>query len=172
VRGERHGVDEPQIGGLMEERLARAKNPTDVPLAPDLVRLIAEANEESVRQQHEFIGTQHFVLAVTHRADSPVMLRALALEPDRVTMAIDETVQRARNPVRADIDRPFTSRTKQAFSYAAATAHELGHSQISVPDLLVGIMRERKNIGAQVLAAHGLTEERALQFAREAGAAR
>jgi ATP-dependent Clp protease ATP-binding subunit ClpC len=153
----------------MDEQLARSKNPTDLPLSSDVVRLITVADSESTTRQHEYIGTEHLVLAMTEPGESAAPLAALAIEPQRVHMQIDDIIRRGDRAISSDIERPFTSRTKQAFSLAAAAAHELGHAEIGVPHLLVGLMREQKNIGAQVLADSGLTAERAFEFARDSG---
>ncbi len=108
--------------------------------------------------------------ATSRQDDAATPLLVLGVDRQRVYTLVDETIRRGIAPVTTDIERPFTSRTKQAFSLAAA--HELGHSRIDVPHLLVGLMRERLNIGAQVLADQGLTEERAFEFARDSGASR
>jgi ATP-dependent Clp protease ATP-binding subunit ClpC len=154
----------------MDEQRPQSRNPTDLPLSPDVVRLITEAKEESARRQHEYIGTEHLLLALSQHGDAATSLLALAIEPQRVYTLIDDTIRRGAGPVASDVERPFTSRTKQAFVLAGSAAQELGHSQIGVPHLLVGLMRERKGIAAQVLADQGLTEERAFELARDTGA--
>ena len=154
----------------MDEQRAQARNPTDLPLGVDVIHLITQANDESARRQHEYIGTEHLVLALSQPGNAAMPLLALAIEPQQLYTMIGNTIQRGKNPVRSDIERPLTSRTKQAFFLAATAARELGHSHIGVPHLLVGLMRERMNIGAQVLADQGLTEQRALELARDIGA--
>jgi len=153
----------------MEEQRARSKNPTDLPLSQDVVRLIAAANDESTRRHHEYIGTEHLMLALTEPGVETPSLAALEIEPRRIHTLVDDTIERGNRPLPADLDRPFTTRTKEAFSLAAAAARELGHSEVAVPHLLVGLMREEKNIAAQVLTDSGLTAERAFEFARGAG---
>ena len=156
----------------MDEQRAHALNPTDLPFSPDVVHLIDRASDESARRYHEYIGTEHLVLALSQEDDAASPLLALGIERQRVYTLVDETIRRGSAPVAPDIERPFTFRSKRAVSFAAAAANELGHSRIDVPHLIVGLMRERLNIGAQVLADHGLTEERAFDFAREADASR
>src|SRR5215467_3483328 len=154
----------------MDDERAQARNPTDLPLSVEVVRLIDRANNESARHDHEYIGTEHLVLALTQQDAPAEPLRALGIEPQRVYSKIDETIRRGTATVASSAERaerPFTSRTKQAFSFAAGVAQELGHARIEVPHLLVGLMRERLNIGAQVLADQGLTEERAFELARD-----
>jgi ATP-dependent Clp protease ATP-binding subunit ClpC len=151
----------------MDDKRAQARNPTDLPFSLEVVHLIDRANNESARHDHEYIGTEHLVLALSQQDAPAEPLRALGIEPQRVYAKIDETIRRGSAPIASTVERPLTSRTKQAFSFAAGVAQELGHAHIEVPHLLVGLMRERLNIGAQVLADQGLTEERALEFARD-----
>ena len=151
----------------MDDERAQARNPTNLPLGLEVIRLIDRANNESARHDHEYIGTEHLVLALSQQDAPAEPLRALGIEPQRVYSMIHETIRRGSATVASSAERPFTSRTKQAFSFAAGVAQELGHAHIEVPHLLVGLMRERLNIGAQVLADQGLTEERALEFARD-----
>ena len=154
----------------MEQRQAYPGNPADLPLSPDVAQLIARASDESARHQHEYIGTEHLMLALSRADDAAAPLRALGIERQQVCSRLDDTIRRGNAPVASDLQRSFTSRTKQSFSFAAAAARELGHSRIEVPHLLVGFMREGRNIAAQVLADQGLTEERAFEFARDSGA--
>jgi len=145
-------------------------NPTDLPLSAATLALIDDARSESVRRRHEYIGTEHLVLALSQQVGDAALLPALAIEPQRVYHLLSDTIKQGRDAPNPDIERPFTSRTKQAFSFAAESARELGHAEVDVSHLLVGLLRERMNIGAQVLADSGLTEERAYEYARESGA--
>ncbi len=141
-------------------------NRSDIPLSAEVLRLLADASDESARLQHVYIGTEHLVLALSSPTGDTASLLALAVEPTRVHTVIEETVQRGRDAVARMTHRPLTSRTKTAFSFAAENARALGHTHIRVADLVVGLMRERMNIGAQVLAGEGLTEQRAYEYAR------
>jgi ATP-dependent Clp protease ATP-binding subunit ClpC len=153
----------------MDEQRAQSRNPTDLPLGLDVIHLITQANDESARRHHEYIGTEHLVLALSQPGGAAAPLLALAIEPQRLHTTVGNIIRRGKEPVPSDIERPLTSRTRQAFFLAATAARELGHSHIGVPHLLVGLMRERMNIGAQILADQGLTEQRAFELARDTG---
>jgi ATP-dependent Clp protease ATP-binding subunit ClpC len=140
-------------------------NPTDVPLSAGVAQLIVDANDESAHRQHEYIGTEHLLLALSRPAANKSLWLDLGVEPQRVYDLISDTIQ--RGGAQPDIQRPFTSRTKRVFELAAASVREIGHSQIDVPHVLVGMMRERLSIGAQVLADQGLTVERAREYAQQ-----
>jgi ATP-dependent Clp protease ATP-binding subunit ClpC len=151
----------------MDGKHREATNPADVPLSVAVLQLIADAKDESARLRHEYIGTEHLVLALSRQAGDVAPLPALAVDPQRVCTRISEIIQRGSIALRPDLERPFTSRTKSALALAAESARQLGHTHLGVAHLLVGLMRERMNIGAQVLADEGLTVERAYDYARQ-----
>ena len=143
--------------------------PTGLPLSPALTRLIADANEESARLNHQYLGTEHLALALSRPAEASVLM-ALGVEPQRLYDRITEIVRVGdRRRVFTGV-RPLTSGTRRAFLLADGCAHELGHAHLGVSHLLVGVLREQLNIAAQVLTDEGLTTERALEAARERGA--
>jgi len=153
----------------MHEDYSRATNPADLPLSAAALELIADAKSESAQLQHEYVGTEHLVLALSRRANAAAPLPALALDPRRVNTRMHEIIKRGRVAPRPDLDRPLTTKTKSSLSLAAESARQLGHSQIGVAHIVVGLMRERLNIGAQVLASEGLTVEHACAYARGKG---
>ncbi len=154
----------------MDAARSEGLNPSNLPFSEELHRLLTDASGESARLQHEYIGTEHLVLALTRQTDYGAPLPALGVDPRRVRTLIDETVRPGRTVLGSDLDRPFTSRTKRALSLAAESARALGHTQVGPAHVLVGLLREGLNIGAQVLAHEGLTAEQAYEFARRSGA--
>ena len=133
----------------------------NVPLADETLRLIADARQEAIRMQHEYIGTEHLLLALTRddvdRTASP--LAQLGVDMARANQLIEQTIRGGRDPIRKDLNRPFTSRTKKVFVYAEEAARELGRSQVDLGHVVYGIMREQHGIAAQVLHDQGLTVE-------------
>jgi ATP-dependent Clp protease ATP-binding subunit ClpA len=55
-------------------------------------------------------------------------------------------------------DLPYTPRARVVLDQAIATAHEFGDGYVGTQHLLLGIMLEKHGMGAQTLAAAGLTE--------------
>ena len=151
----------------MDRKHPEATNPGGVPLSVAALQVIADAKQESARRQHEYIGIEHFVLALSQRTGDAAPLPALAVDAQRVYTTISDIIQHGSSALTPDAERPLTSRTKTALSLAAESARQLGHSHIGVADLLVGLMREGRNIGAQVLAGEGLTVDRANDYARQ-----
>jgi len=58
---------------------------------------------------------------------------------------------------RTKLDLPYTSRAKKTLELAMSEARELNHSYVGTEHLLLGLMREERGIGAQVLASMGMT---------------
>jgi ATP-dependent Clp protease ATP-binding subunit ClpC len=143
-------------------------SPADLPFANDAVRLLAQARGEADRLGHEYLGTEHLVLAMIRPPASPsaAVLEGRGVPADQVYRTLAGVLSPGVSALGPDADRPFTSRTKQAFALAADSARELGHARIRSVHILVGIMREGGNIGAQVLAHHGLTADAAQEGAR------
>jgi ATP-dependent Clp protease ATP-binding subunit ClpC len=145
------GVDAPYAGELPFTDAAR--------------RLLAEARRESDRLQHEYVGTEHLVLAMTHEPSSSTLLSHLGVDRERVRVMLTEIVRRGSAAPAPELVRPYTSKTKKAFSLASESARAFGQTSIGIEHLLVGLLRERTNIGAQVLHELGVTAERALDCA-------
>lgn len=133
------------------------------------LRVVAGANDEAARLRHQYIGTEHVMLALCAQDADGSPLRALAVDPQRASTMIREIIRLGNDaPVPGSV-RPLTSRTKTALELAAESARRMGESHVGVAHVLVGLMRERMNIAAQILAQQGLTAERAEEHARHAG---
>jgi ATP-dependent Clp protease ATP-binding subunit ClpC len=137
----------------------------DSEFTDDALALLAEANREAARLRHEYIGTEHIVLALTDR-DVDVVTAALeriGVDRRHVHQSISGIVSSGRDPQPPEMKRPFTSRTKSSIAFAAERARAMGQPRIAPEHLLLGLLREKLNIGAQVLHEHGLTVETATQ---------
>ena len=138
------------------------------------VALLARANRAASRLRHEYIGTEHIVLALTEANVDVVTaaLEGIGVDPRKVNEAITGIVTSGRADQPSGLKRPFTSRTRTSFTFAAESARQMGQPRIGPEHLLLGILREQMNIGAQVLGQHGLTLEtatRAIEQIRSAG---
>ncbi|MGH7679372.1 MAG: Clp protease N-terminal domain-containing protein, partial [Gemmatimonadaceae bacterium] len=114
--------------------------------------------EESARLGHEYVGTEHILLALTRQSKSVALtvMTNLSIDIEAVQRRIDETVKRGSVP--DDIpERPYTSRAKKVLELAMSEARDLNHNRVGTEHLLLGLVREEKGIAAQVLLDAGLT---------------
>ncbi|HTE45052.1 MAG TPA: Clp protease N-terminal domain-containing protein, partial [Gemmatimonadaceae bacterium] len=84
------------------------------------VTLLADANRAASRLGHEYIGTEHIVLALT---DGNVDVVTAAFErtgvdPRKVHVAISGVVASGRTEQSSELKRPYTARTKTSFALA------------------------------------------------------
>lgn len=137
-----------------------------MPFSAAAGRLLAAARGEADRLGHEYIGTEHVVLALTWDADGAALLPRLGAEPESVRAKLEAVIGPGRGAPSRGAERPYTSRTRQAFSLAAESARAHGQAHVGIEHLVVGLLRERMNIGAQVLQDYGLSVEQAIAEAQ------
>ena len=113
-----------------------------------------------MRRQHEYLDTEHLVLGLAHQDDAASPLLALGIDRQQVYTVVDGTIRRGDSPIVADRARPFTSRTKAAFSLANTLRYALSLrrlvilSSIGVPVHSCGAVRAAAR---RVLASGNLT---------------
>jgi ATP-dependent Clp protease ATP-binding subunit ClpA len=141
----------------------RGSNEVTAGFAPDAIGLLEAARLEAGRLDHEYVGTEHLLLALTGPSGGPGrrMLEACGLDLHLVRLAVEGVVQRGNCGQTHDGALPFTSRTQRSFDLAWESARELGGPPVGAAHLILGLLREGKNIAAQVLLDRGLSLERA-----------
>ncbi|HEX7242183.1 MAG TPA: Clp protease N-terminal domain-containing protein [Longimicrobiaceae bacterium] len=133
---------------------------------------LAGARDEAIRMRHDYVGTEHLLLAVasTPEGGAAAVLAALAVDPVEVRRRVEEVVQRGRASGTPDA-LPYTSRAKRVLEFAMAEAHEMKHRVIGPEHLLLGLIREEKGVGSEVLRSLGATLEAARAEAARLGSA-
>ncbi|HUP19159.1 MAG TPA: Clp protease N-terminal domain-containing protein [Gemmatimonadota bacterium] len=135
-------------------------------------KVLAQAREESVRLGHEYTGTEHQLLGVLGDAETAALLAGLGARPAALRERVEGLVWRgggrrvpgavagAGGGRRRAGDLPYTSRAKKVLEFAIAEAKLSGDASVGVGHMLLGLIREEKGIGAQVLGEFGITLER------------
>jgi ATP-dependent Clp protease ATP-binding subunit ClpC len=126
-------------------------------------RALALAREESMRLHHEYVGTEHILLALL-REDAGVataVLDALHARSDQIVAMIEDAVKAGHPGRRPGPDLPYTSRAKKVLELAMSEARAMHHSYVGTEHLLLGLIAEQRGIAAQVLGQAGVTLERA-----------
>ena len=127
----------------------------------DVRRLLAAAREESNRLHHEYVGTEHILLAFTapENAAPAQLLRHAGAEPARIRASIEGTIRHGHPDAPSRLDLPYTSRAKKVLELAMREASQLEHRFVGPEHLLLGLIREEKGVAAQVLADQGVRAE-------------
>ncbi|PYO59301.1 MAG: hypothetical protein DMD70_13435 [Gemmatimonadetes bacterium] len=124
-------------------------------------RVLQLAREEAARLHHEYVGTEHILLGLIREGEGvgAAVLTNLNVDLEEISRRIEETVKQGKAAARAGPDLPYTSRAKKVLEFAMSEARELHHAYVGTEHLLLGVLREEKGIGAQVLTEAGVTLE-------------
>jgi carboxymethylenebutenolidase len=85
----------------------------------------------------------------------------LGVDPAAVRKRLLDVLEAGRGSERTGPELPYTSRAKKSIELAMKEASALHHSYVGTEHLLLGLLREKQNIAAQVLAESGVTLDRA-----------
>jgi ATP-dependent Clp protease ATP-binding subunit ClpA len=119
-------------------------------------RVVVLAQEEARMLEHDYIGTEHLLLALIHEGEGVAAkaLRALDVDLDTLRREVEALVGRGQQPSKGHI--PFTPRAKKVLELSLRESVQLGHDYIGTEHLLLGIVREGEGPAAQVLQQRGI----------------
>ena len=109
------------------------------------------AQEEAGALNHNYIGTEHLLLALIHEGEgiAAKALESLNISLDAAVQQVEEIVGRGQAPPTGHI--PFTPRAKNVLELSFREALRLGHNHIGTEHLLLGLVREGEGVAAQIL---------------------
>src|SRR5438105_7447423 len=115
------------------------------------------ANQEAQRLKHEYIGTEHILLGLMKEGSGVAanVLKNLDIDLRKIRLEIEKIVQLGPDVV-AMGKLPQTPRAKKVIEYSIEEARNLNHNYIGTEHLLLGLLREREGLAAQVLESLGL----------------
>ncbi len=124
-------------------------------------KVLALAQEEAQRFNHNYIGTEHILLGLI-REGSGVGAKALVnlgADLGKVRAAVEFIIGRGERKSRGEVG--LTPRAKKVIELAVDEARQLNHNYIGTEHLLLGLLREGEGVAAGVLESFGITLERA-----------
>jgi DNA-binding transcriptional regulator YhcF (GntR family) len=123
-------------------------------------KVLAIAREEAIRLQHDYVGTEHILLGLVSEGDgvAAAVLTNLLVDLDQVQERIEESVRRGKATIALG-ELPYTSSAKKVLEFAMVEARELNHPYVGTEHLLLGLLREKKGIAADVLNQLGVMPE-------------
>jgi carbon storage regulator CsrA len=147
--------DELEIERRPRERERPAPPPEGLdPPATDVTpRVVALAGEEARNLKHNYIGTEHLLLALLREEEGGVVahvLESFDLTIERVRAQIVRVVGLGEEVTSAPI--PFTPRARKVLERRSEEeAESLHHDYIGTEHILLGLTREKDGIAARVL---------------------
>ena len=119
---------------------------------------VVMAQEEARLLNHNYIGTEHILLALVHQGEgvASAVLRSLDISLERVRAEVEQIIGVGTKDDVPAGHIPFTPRAKKVLELSLREALQFGHNYIGTEHLLLGLLREGEGVGAQVLVRLGL----------------
>lgn len=128
-----------------------------VKFGEEVLQVLTHAPMHSIDMGHEYIGTEHLLLALL-RSEAPEarkLFARLKLDRDAVAQAIVNMVKEGKaKGIKPPL--PYTSRSKKVIALAETWATKLDVDIVGIGCLLLGMIEEEKGIAAQILSDFGV----------------
>ena len=123
-------------------------------------KVMALANQEAQRFNHEYIGTEHILLGLVKEGSGvgANVLKNLDVDLRKVRLEVEKLVKSGPDMVTMG-KLPQTPKAKKVIEYAIEEARNLNHNYVGTEHLLLGLLREHDGMAAQVLMNLGLKLE-------------
>jgi len=120
----------------------------------------ALARQEAQRLNIEYVGTEHLLLGLIKEGTGvgANVLRNMGVDLQKVRIEVEKLVRPGPDMVTMG-KVPMTPRAQKVMDIAIEEARALNHNYVGTEHLLLGLLREREGIAAQVLMNLGLKLE-------------
>jgi ATP-dependent Clp protease ATP-binding subunit ClpC len=127
-------------------------------------RVVVFAQDEARGLNHNWIGTEHLLLAVIREGQGvgAKALESMQISLDAARQQVESIIGRGQEPV-GDGHIAFTPRAKKVLELSLREALQLGHNYIGTEHILLGLIREGDGVAALVLVNLGSDLNRARQ---------
>ncbi|MDQ3400698.1 MAG: ATP-dependent Clp protease ATP-binding subunit [Chloroflexota bacterium] len=124
-------------------------------------RVLALAQDEAIRFNHNYIGTEHLLLGLVREGEGVAarVLDSLGVELSKVRTAVEFIIGRGDSTT-TPAEITLSPRTKKVIELAIDEARKLGHSHVGTEHLLLGLVREGEGIASGVLESLGVSLEK------------
>src|SRR5687767_6392286 len=124
-------------------------------------RVLALAQDEAIRFNHNYIGTEHLLLGLVREGEGVAarVLDSLGVELSKVRTAVEFVIGRGDSTT-SPSEITLSPRTKKVIELAIDEARKLGHSHVGTEHLLLGLVREGEGIASGVLESLGVSLEK------------
>jgi ATP-dependent Clp protease ATP-binding subunit ClpC len=126
-------------------------------------RVVVLAQTEARDLGHNYIGTEHILLALIDEGQGVAAkaLEAMGIDQDAARQRVVELTGRGQGASEGHIH--FTPQAKKLLELALREALQLGHHYIGTEHILLALIREGDGVGAQVLVGLGADLDRTRQ---------
>lgn len=114
-------------------------------------RVLAHAQEEAIRLNHNNIGTEHLLLGLVKEPNgiAAKVLAAYNITEDKVVSEVEQLIGHGTD-MGGTIQ--YTPRAKKVIELSLDEARKLNHNFVGTEHILLGLIRENEGVAARVLA--------------------
>lgn len=114
------------------------------------------ANQEAQQLNHEYIGTEHILLGLVKEGGvGCYLIESFGIDRRKVRLDVEKIIKRGPDCVTMG-KLLHTPRARAVIEYAIEEADNLGHNDVGLEHVLLGLLREREGVAAEVLKSLGL----------------
>ena len=124
--------------------------------SPQVKELITYSREEAVRLGHDYIGTEHLLLAMLHDRQNLAMrvFHSLEINIDQLRMAMEDTLQ--QNSIRLQPsfsvgNMPLTRQAERVLKITFLEAKNMKSDIVGIEHIVLSILKHKENLAAKVL---------------------
>jgi hypothetical protein len=121
-------------------------------------RVMRLAGQEAGRFRHDYIGTEHLLMALLrmHECAAAKALAARGIDLRHVRLESERVVHPGPEGLHLPRVLPLTPRARQALRHAVEAADALGKADVDTGHVLLGLVREGEGLASQVLRSLGV----------------
>ncbi|MEO0202514.1 MAG: ATP-dependent Clp protease ATP-binding subunit [candidate division WOR-3 bacterium] len=122
-------------------------------------RALLSAREEALRFGNEYIGTEHLLLGILNINEGIAIaaLTNLGIDLEELRTSIEHSIHRGEISRRnTPSELPLNTSSKRAINNAIEEARRMGQSLVGPEHLLLGLLRDRRSLAAQILESMGI----------------
>jgi ATP-dependent Clp protease ATP-binding subunit ClpA len=120
--------------------------------------VLSLAQDEAIRQNHNYIGTEHLLAAMLRDGDTLAAraLQSLGIELTKVRTALELIIGRG-DQTTSPSEMTLSPRTKKVIELAIDEARRLGHAHVGAEHILLAVAREGEGIASGIIESLGAT---------------
>jgi len=120
------------------------------------------ANQEALRFNHEYIGTQHLLLGLVKEGSGVAaqVMRKFDIDMRKIRLEAEKLIRSGPDMVTMG-KLPMTPAAKRVIKYAIEESEKLRHDCVDTEHILLGLLRENESVAAQILMNLGLRLDKA-----------
>ncbi|HPO94919.1 MAG TPA: ATP-dependent Clp protease ATP-binding subunit [Elusimicrobiales bacterium] len=145
--------------------------------SPHFQRIFMVAQEHAKRLNHDYLGSEHILLAITDVEDSvaAIALKNLNVDLKKLRMNIEDAIGVGQSMMLLG-ELPLSIQAKKIIEYAVEEAHKFGHNYIGSEHVILALVKDEEGIGARILNTMGVRfsnlKQEIMKILGEAGAMR